>query len=113
MANKAKENVKRFIQNVSTEVANEVYEEDRTMRITVTNIQALTNEQCEKLECGDVVAKEDVTGKHAYIVSFKKAGTGMCITYTDATCVETVSYDCTDGDWVYNSTDKTTLTPDA
>ena len=75
--------------------------------LTVGNMTELTDEQVESLECGDVVLKEDASGKHAYLVSYKKAGVGICITYTDASVVETVSYDYTEGHWVYNSTDVT------
>lgn len=79
----------------------------------VTDITKIPSEVCEALACGDVLVKTTTNQKHAYIVSYKEAGVGMCLTYTDATTVETVSYDYTDGAWVYNSTDKTTLTPDA
>ena len=78
-----------------------------TLRTVVTDMTALTSAQCEALECGDVVIKEDSTGRHAYMVSFKKAGTGMCITYTDCENVETVAYNCAEGVWTYDSTDVT------
>lgn len=79
----------------------------------VEDIVNIPTELCEALKCGDVVNKVDVTGKHAYRVSYKKDDEGMCLTYVDATTVETVAYDLIEGTWTYNSTDKTTLTPDA
>ena len=72
--------------------------------VVVSNMQELTNEQIEKLDCGSTVIKEDESGKHAYIVTFRSA-TGICMSYFDATCVETVSYDLVEGQWTYNSTD--------
>lgn len=78
--------------------------------LEVANMTELTSSQCESLECGDIVLKKDSTGKHAYLVSFKKDKVGMCITYTDASVVETVSYDCVEGVWTYNSTDVTHIT---
>lgn len=80
---------------------------DNYGRIEVNNITALTNDQCEMLDCGDVVIKNESGNKHAYIVSYKEHHVGICLTYTDAENVETVSYDYTDGNWVYNSTDIT------
>lgn len=75
-------------------------------REPVKSISAMTDAQIESLGCGDVVLKEDSTGQHAYIVSFRSK-TGICLTYTDCENVETVSYDKTDSGWVYNSTDVT------
>ena len=76
------------------------------VKITVSNIQSLTNEQLNELKCGDVVCKEDSTGKHSYIVTFKKDNVGICLSYFDGSgYIETVSYDYTNGNWVYNSTD--------
>lgn len=80
-------------------------------KLVVENMTELTSEECEALKCGDIVLKEDETGQHAYLVSFKKNKVGMCITYTDASVVETVSYDYdnVEESWVYNSTDITPL----
>lgn len=75
-----------------------------TIKTTVSNIKEMTNEDIENLSCGDVVLKEDVSGKHAYLVSFKSA-TGLCLTYCDASCVETQSYDKVGTNWQYNSQD--------
>lgn len=79
----------------------------------ITDITKLTDDQCNALECGDVVLKKTGNQYHSYRVSYKEKNTGMCLTYVDATSVETISYDYTGGHWVYNSTDHTTLTPDA
>lgn len=70
-----------------------------------TNFTNLSDELLDSLKAGDIVTKQDETGKHAYMVSYKKDGTGICLTYSDASRVETVSYDYIDGHWVYNSTD--------
>ena len=78
-------------------------------KLEVTNITNLTKYQIDKLEVGDVVAKKTNGMYHHYIVSYKENNVGICLTYTDASVVETVSYDYVEGNWVYNSTD--VLTP--
>ena len=75
----------------------------------VENITNIGNDVCGALKCGDIVVKEDESGQHAYVCSFQKNEIGLCITYTDATVVETVSYNYVTGNWVYNSTDVTHL----
>lgn len=77
--------------------------------LEVTNVKSLTDEQCNKLQCGDVVVKKTGEQEHAYVVTFKQDKTGMCLTYTDASVVETQSYDYVGGHWVYNSEDKANL----
>lgn len=79
--------------------------------IEVTDITAMTAAQLDALNCGDKVVKITGVQKHAYIVSYKGdgAGQGLCLTYTDASTVETVSYDRTESGWAYNSTDKTNI----
>lgn len=76
--------------------------------LEVTDITALTGEQLNDLECGDKVVKVTGKQKHAYIVSYKGEGVGegLCLTYADASVIETVSYDNTSEGWAYNSTDK-------
>lgn len=69
-----------------------------------SNIEALSGDVIEGLKVGDVVVKVTGTLKHSYRVSFKNA-TGMCLTYSDASNVETVAYDKTDDTWAF--TDKT------
>lgn len=80
-----------------------------TKKIEVIDITKLTNNQINKLECGDIVAKNTDGQYHAYIVSYKQNGVGICLTYTDASVVETVAYDYTNKNWVYNSTDVTPI----
>lgn len=80
--------------------------------IEVTDITALTGEQLDALEIGAKVAKKTGTAKHLYVVSYKDAENGgLCLTYTDASTVETVSYDHTESGWAYNSTDKGSIPP--
>lgn len=82
--------------------------------IEVTDITALTAAQLDELSVGDKVAKTTGTAKHLYIVSYKDAENGgLCLTYTDASTVETVSYDHTESGWAYNSTDKGSIPPAA
>ncbi len=78
-------------------------------RLYTTDIKKLTNDQICVLNAGDEVIKETGNQKHTYVVSYKEDKQGMCLTYTDATYVETVSYDLIDGVWTYNSTDSTSL----
>ena len=61
--------------------------------------------------CNECVFKFLAKQKHAYRVSYKGEGVGegLCLTYVDASCVETVSYDFTAEGWAYNSTDVTPL----
>lgn len=70
-------------------------------------IESLPSEIVEQLDCGDFIIKKTGNQKHRYFVSYKEKGVGICFTYLDASRVETVSYDYTDGEWVYNSTDVT------
>ena len=78
--------------------------------IDVADITGLTDDQLDSLNVGDKVAKKTGTAKHLYVVSYKDAENGgLCLTYTDASTVETVSYDHTESGWAYNSTDKTNI----
>lgn len=72
------------------------------------SIKELSSEQIENLKCGDIVVKSDSSGKHPYIVTFRNS-TGICLTYVDASVVETQSYDKVGNSWQYNSEDKTEL----
>ena len=74
--------------------------------ISVTDITAMTGAQLDALRCCDCVIKKTGDLNHAYKVSFKNE-TGICLTYVDASVVETVSYDKIEGTWTYNSTDVT------
>lgn len=75
----------------------------------VDNIQALTDDECNKLRCGDVLLKKTENQRHAYRVSYKEDGVGMCLTYVDCENAETIAYDYTGGHWVFNSKDVTAL----
>ena len=79
----------------------------------VTDITAIDGAVLDSMNCGDVVVKITGKQKHSYQVSYKGegAGEGLCLTYVDASVVETVSYDRTESGWAYNSTDKTSLLP--
>ena len=75
-----------------------------------TDITELTNDELDALNVGDKVAKKTGTAEHLYVVSYKDAENGgLCLTYTDASVVETVSYDHTESGWAYNSTDITPI----
>ena len=64
----------------------------------------------DALNVGDKIAKVTGTARHLYVVSYKDAENGgICLTYTDASTVETVSYDHSESGWTYNSTDKTNI----
>ena len=80
--------------------------------IEVADITGLTDDQLDSLNVGDKVAKKTGTAQHLYVVSYKDAENGgLCLTYTDASTVETVSYDHTESGWAYNSTDKGSIPP--
>lgn len=74
--------------------------------VECNDIKALSNSQIDLLRCGDYLVKKDASGEHAYKVTYK-SDTGMCLTYHDASVIETQSYDKVNGNWVYNSEDKT------
>lgn len=74
-------------------------------KVKVADVKNIDGTIIEQLKCGDIVIKEDASGEHAYVVTFKSE-TGMCMTYADASVVETQSYDKVDDEWVYNSEDK-------
>lgn len=76
-------------------------------KLEVSDIKAMTKEQLDQLEAGDIVNKRTGNELHSYRVSYKGtgAGTGICLTYSDAGYIETVSYDRSGNNWVYNSTD--------
>lgn len=78
--------------------------------IEVSDITALTGAQLDALEVGAKVAVKTGTAKQLYVVSCKNGG--LFLTYTDASTVETVSYDHnTESGWAYNSTDKGSIPP--
>lgn len=91
----------------------QIYNSLSTKTAEASDITALTDEQLDGLQVGDRVAKKTGTAEHLYVVSYKDAENGgICLTYTDASVVETVSYDHTESGWAYNSTDVTPILPD-
>ena len=80
---------------------------DGAKAVEVENITDIDGAILDSLNCGDKVVKVTGKQKHAYIVSYKGEGVGegICMTYTDAGHIETVSYDFTADGWAYNSTD--------
>lgn len=81
------------------------------VKIKTSDITNLSTKDINKLKAGDIVLKKTGNQKHAYVVSYKEDNQGICLTYTDASVVETVSYDynTTTKEWIYNSKDSTTL----
>lgn len=79
--------------------------------VEVEDITAIDGAILDELNVGDKVAKITGEQKHLYLVSYKGegAGEGICLTYVDASTVETVSYDRTESGWAYNSTDTTSI----
>lgn len=83
----------------------EVEGDKLAFKISVSNIETLTDAQLSELKVGDVVQKITGNQKHCYIVTYKEENHGICLSYFDAGYLETVSYDYTDGHWVFNSKD--------
>ena len=83
------------------------------VKIKTSDITNLSTKDINKLKAGDIVLKKTGNQKYAYIVSYKEENQGICLTYTDASVIETVSYDynTTTKVWVYNSTDITQVQP--
>lgn len=81
------------------------------VKIKTSDITNLSTNDINKLKAGDIVLKKTGNQKHTYIVSYKEENQGICLTYTDASLVETVSYDYNSEthEWTYNSTDVTEL----
>ena len=89
----------------------QVYNMLSSRKVETGSITEMTDEQLDSLNVGDRVAKKTGTAEHLYTVTYKDAENGgICLTYLDASVVETVSYDHTESGWAYNSTDKTPLT---
>lgn len=85
-----------------------IYRMISNFSILTDDIEHLSGEACEKLQCGDKVIKLTVEGDkelyHTYFVTHKQA-TGICISYNTTGYSETVSYDKIDGVWTFNSKD--------
>lgn len=83
-------------------------------RYETSNILELDGSVLDALRCGDQVLKLTGNQRHLYTVTYKGTGVGegICLTYVAAGLIETVSYDLTENGWVYNSTDKCTISVD-
>jgi len=80
--------------------------------VEVTDITEIPGDVLDALPIGGKVAKKTGTAHHLYVVTYKDAENGgICLTYTDASTVETVSYDHTASGWACNSTDKGSIPP--
>lgn len=76
--------------------------------LTVPDITALTSEQIEQLNAGDIVIKETGSKKHTYMVSYRKSDE-MYLTYVDHENVEEVYYEKSNSTWAYIQTDNTNI----
>ena len=79
-------------------------------KFETSNITNISDEELDSIKCGDIIVKKTISGdnilSHAYICTYKEDKAGICLSYFDASGAETVSYDYTDGHWMYNSTDR-------
>lgn len=93
--------------NVLNSWVEKLMKKDLPVKIKTSDITSLSTKDINKLKAGDIVLKKTGNQKHTYIVSYKENNQGICLTYADATVIETVSYDydTTTKTWVYNSTD--------
>ena len=87
------------IESLGTEV------EKMPKRFEVDDIENIDGDILDELKCGDIVAKMTGDMKHSYHVSYKEEQHGICLTYDACGYLETISYDYTDGEWVFNSKD--------
>ena len=71
----------------------------------ITNIQAVPSPILSNIECGDNLIKVSDGEKYTYHVTHKKEQISICLTYVDASVVESVFYERIAGGWVYKSTD--------
>ena len=90
---------------IATNDAKYLFTTNNFATFKVADVKNIDGEILSQLKCGDVVIKEDASGEHAYIVTYR-GETGICLTYADASVIETQSYDLVDDEWVYNSEDK-------
>ena len=69
------------------------------------DIEHLSDSFLNELKAGDIITKQTGEQKHTYVVSYKEEKHGICLTYVDCGYMETISYDYTNGHWVFNSKD--------
>lgn len=78
------------------------------MRVETDNMENISGDILEQLQCGDQVIKLTIEDgkelRHLYQVTHKQA-TGICISYNTTGYSDTYSYDKVDGVWTYNSKD--------
>lgn len=78
------------------------------MRVETDDIENMSGDILEQLQCGDQVIKLTIEDgkelRHTYIVTHKQA-TGICISYNTTGYSDTYSYDKVDGVWTFNSKD--------
>lgn len=78
------------------------------LRVFVDDMEKISQDILNKLDCGDMVIKETVENgkvlKHCYVVTHKQ-DTGICISYNTTGYSDTYSYDKVDGVWTFNSKD--------
>lgn len=74
----------------------------------VTDITKLSGDQLDQMQPGNIVVKNDETGGHAYVCTYKGPG-GLCLTYADCENVETVAYTKMDATWSYDDTTVTNI----
>lgn len=93
--------------NVLNDYVERLKKKDMPIVASTDNVTTLTTDDINSLRAGDIIVKTTGNQKHTYIVSYKENNQGICLTYTDASVVETVSYDYNSEThaWVYNSTD--------
>ena len=68
---------------------------------SVDSVEALSHEDCERLEIGDTVIKDENGSKHAYLVTYRKDDE-MSLCYFDHQNVEEVYYEKNEsGVWAF------------
>lgn len=73
--------------------------------VSTDDIEHLSDSVLNELKCGDIITKQTGNMKHTYIVSYKEEKHGICLSYFACGYLETISYDYTNGHWVFNSKD--------
>lgn len=73
--------------------------------MTTQDIEHLSDSFLNELKCGDIITKQTGEMKHTYVVTYKQEKHGICLSYFACGYLETISYDYTDGHWVFNSKD--------
>ena len=93
-----------------TKEAIEQHELPVDAKYETSNIEAIGDDILNALKVGDTVAKITGNMRHTYIVTYKEEQHGICLSYNACGYMETISYDYTDGHWVFNSKDVCNIT---